>query len=124
MEENASKKITNKERKKQLQEEKKQKRLLMSPEEKRQENQKVKAFRQKMQEGVMKAAIVPDDANVATTLFRYLHSMAQNRKMRLCEIRWDSINVGGSPQRYLHFFAEGMEWILGANDNDHAFIRK
>lgn len=84
----------------------------------------VQQRRKGMQQAMLAAAIEFDETNVATTLFRYLHSMAK-RKMQLHIVRWDSFEVGGYPMRELHFFVgQGMEWIVPATDNDHASIRR
>ena len=83
----------------------------------------VQRRRKAMHAAMASATFERHPASLATNVLRYLASM-EKRNMRVSLIRWDGDTGAGSRNRFPYFHMDGMDWIVGANNNDHASNRK
>ena len=84
--------------------------------------------RNAMKQAILEVSFKPDEQNVERTLLQYLEALSK-RGMPLVVVEWkpfltisSEITVGGDID--LFFRASGMEWIVGATENDHAAMRR
>lgn len=97
-------------------------------EEKRVHRQMIQDRRNAMKQAILEVSFKPDEQNVERTLLQYLEALSK-RGMPLVVVEWkplfttsSGITLGGDMN--LFFLASGMEWIVGATENDHAAMRR
>ena len=96
--------------------------------EKRVHRQMIPDRRDAMKQAMLEVSFKPDEQNVETTLLQYLEALSK-RGMPLVVVEWTppfttsfGVKLGGDIN--LFFRASGMEWIVGATENDHAAMRR